>query len=209
MVWDSDQVHTRSTLSMNTKRKHLEEKGMQLGPIVSTNVFLDSRLNEPEEGITGSTSAEIVPCRVIEPKVEGIQSFKNKAHTMLNEYADRFRTTVDKQPAKVAPLILEVDNAKWQLNKNCWGPRVQSVLKEQAIRDFVKQAVEDGVIKESQAKYVSQVLLTPKKNGTYRFCVDYRALNEASTSNGWPIPKIKEMLARLGVQVLSSLHPLI
>jgi hypothetical protein len=31
-----------------------------------------------------------------------------------------------------------------------------------------------------------------------QFCIDYQALNEACTSNGWPLPKIKEMLARLG-----------
>ena len=103
---NSDQVHTQSTLSINTKRKHVGEEEMQLDPIPSTSVRLDNRLLEPAEGIAGSTSAEIVPCQVVGPKVDGTQSFKNKAHTMLNKYADRFRTTVDKQPAKVAPLIL-------------------------------------------------------------------------------------------------------
>ena len=55
------------------------------------------------------------------------------------------------------------------------------------------------MIEESQAMHVSQVLLTPKTDGTYRFCIDFRALNDASTSNGWPLPRIKEMLARLGL----------
>ena len=44
-----------------------------------------------------------------------------------------------------------------------------------------------------------QVLLTPKPDGSNRFCIDFRALNEASTSNGWPLPRIREMLARLGL----------
>jgi hypothetical protein len=33
-----------------------------------------------------------------------------------------------------------------------------------------------------------------------RFCVDYRALNEATESASWPIPNIAHMLARLGKQ---------
>ena len=45
-----DQVHTQSTLSINTKRKHVGEEEMKLDPIPSTNVLLDSRLLKPEGG---------------------------------------------------------------------------------------------------------------------------------------------------------------
>jgi hypothetical protein len=56
-----------------------------------------------------------------------------------------------------------------------------------------------GVISESQAPYYSQVHLTPKPTpGEWRFCVDYRRLNAASKSLGWPIPNIADMLRRLG-----------
>ena len=91
-----------------------------------------------------------------------------------------------------------MDETKWCINKNKRGPRVQSMLKEKAIHEFLEQALSDGIIEPSQSPYVSQVLLTPKPDGSYRFCIDYRALNDASTSFGWPLPKIKEMLIRLG-----------
>ena len=57
-----------------------------------------------------------------------------------------------------------------------------------------------GVIEPSNAEYYSQVHLTPKPNGKWRFCIDYRNLNTVSKSEGWPLPNIQQMLERLGKQ---------
>ncbi len=54
------------------------------------------------------------------------------------------------------------------------------------------------MITKSQASEYSQILLTPKPDDKWRFCIDFRALNETSESMGWPIPNIKLMLQRLG-----------
>jgi hypothetical protein len=42
------------------------------------------------------------------------------------------------------------------------------------------------------------VTLAKKPNGKWRFCIDFRQLNECSGNMGWPLPKIKEVLIRLG-----------
>ena len=55
-----------------------------------------------------------------------------------------------------------------------------------------------GIIEKSRASFYSQVMLTPKPNGTWRFCVDYRAMNDATESASWPIPNITDLLNRLG-----------
>ena len=55
-----------------------------------------------------------------------------------------------------------------------------------------------GIIKKSNASYYSQVTLVSKPDGTYRFCIDYRGLNNATKSASWPIPNIRQLLARLG-----------
>jgi hypothetical protein len=74
--------------------------------------------------------------------------------------------------------------------------------RDEAIAKFVKQALEDGVIVPSDAPSRSQVLLTKNKkpDGTWRFRLDYRILNRYTKSKGWPIPNIKEMLARIGAR---------
>ena len=40
--------------------------------------------------------------------------------------------------------------------------------------------------------------MVPKANGSLRFCVDFRSLNDASKAEGWPLPNIKQMLNRIG-----------
>jgi hypothetical protein len=56
------------------------------------------------------------------------------------------------------------------------------------------------VIRTSKEARGSQVLLVAKK-GTekLRFCIDYRAINDATlTPEGWPIPNIADMLREIG-----------
>ena len=78
------------------------------------------------------------------------------------------------------------------------APRLQSNTKLDELRKFIATALEQGLIEPSQAESWSQILLTPKPNGKWRFCVDYRYLNQLTKSMGWPLPNIKQMLERIG-----------
>ena len=54
-----------------------------------------------------------------------------------------------------------------------------------------------GWIKPSQAPYSSPVLFVKKPNGSLRFCVNYRKLNQLTKKDRYPLPLIDETLARL------------
>jgi len=107
--------------------------------------------------------------------------------------------TVD-SPATIPPFDINVDRVKWTKSNSRRYVRPLSESKKAAVETFIKQALADGLIKLSNAGAFSQVLLTPKPNGKWRFCIDYRALNELSESLGWPIPNIKQMLNNIGSQ---------
>jgi len=68
-------------------------------------------------------------------------------------------------------------------------------------RQYIDSAVSDmlnaGIIRESNSPWSSPVVIVPKKDGTRRFCVDYRRLNSISKHNSFPLPNIDDMISSL------------
>ncbi len=55
-----------------------------------------------------------------------------------------------------------------------------------------------GVIEPSTSEWSSPIVLVPKKDGTLRFCLDFRKLNSVSNFDPYPMPRVDELVERLG-----------
>ncbi len=67
-----------------------------------------------------------------------------------------------------------------------------------AIKEEVQEMLRLGVIEPSRSPWSSPIVMVPKPDGTLRFCNDFRRLNEVSELYGYPMPRVDELLDRLG-----------
>ncbi|GBN60390.1 Retrovirus-related Pol polyprotein from transposon 297, partial [Araneus ventricosus] len=85
-------------------------------------------------------------------------------------------------------------------------PRLLPLGKKEEAERLVKEMVDNGIIEESSGPWPSPIVLIKKKDGSTRFCVDYRNLNEITIKDSYPLPRIDDTLDALnGSQWFSTL----
>ena len=77
-------------------------------------------------------------------------------------------------------------------------------------RSEVQNQIDDmlakGIISSSESAWLSPVVLVHKKDGSLRFCIDYRKLNNITQKDAYPLPRIDDTLDALhGAQWFSTL----
>lgn len=81
------------------------------------------------------------------------------------------------------------------------SPKLQEIIDREL--DSMLRA---GIVEPSSSAWSSPILLIPKKDGAYRFCVDYRRLNRVTKKDAYPLPLISGILDKLrDARYLSSL----
>ncbi|KFM56688.1 Retrovirus-related Pol polyprotein from transposon 412, partial [Stegodyphus mimosarum] len=76
-------------------------------------------------------------------------------------------------------------------------PRRLPIAKQEEVRALLKDMQESNVIEPSASPWASPIVLVRKKDGSTRFCVDYRRLNEVTKKDSYPLPRIDDILDTL------------
>jgi hypothetical protein len=86
------------------------------------------------------------------------------------------------------------------------APYRYAPARRQIIEDKINEMLHDNIIVPSKSPWASPVVLAAKKDGTTRFCIDYRKLNEITVRDAYPLPRIDDTLDALQhAQFLSTL----
>jgi hypothetical protein len=74
------------------------------------------------------------------------------------------------------------------------------------LKEHIKELLEKGFICPSSSSWGAPLIFVPKKDGTQRLCMDYRALNEVTIKNKYPLPRIDDLFDQLhGASVFSKI----
>ena len=78
------------------------------------------------------------------------------------------------------------------------APRRMPYTVRQEVAKQLKAMQQSGVIQPSCSPWSSPVVMVRKKDGSHRFCVDYRGLNSVTKADTFPLPRIDDLLDQLG-----------
>ncbi|KAL7883281.1 hypothetical protein SRHO_G00009390 [Serrasalmus rhombeus] len=85
-------------------------------------------------------------------------------------------------------------------------PHRLPLAKRLAAEQQINEMAASGVIEPSSSSWSAPVVLAKKKDGSWRFCIDYRRLNAVTRADSYPVPRVDDTLERLaGSDWFSSL----
>lgn len=196
-------LETLGTIETNWKRKTMEfEIGgkwvkLQGDPTLGTSLVslksLERELRRERQGVLVEFS---------NTEVEGgTRSIPEFLQQVLGRFQDIFREPTGLPPPRHLEHQIILKDGSAPVNVRPYRyPHFQKDEIERMIRDMLTA----GIIQSSTSPYSSPVILVKKKDGSWRFCVDYRALNRATVPDKFPIPVIDELLDELHGSVVFS-----
>ena len=112
----------------------------------------------------------------------GDASLQKGLRALCAEYADIFSDTLPKKAADLKPAEMHVDKEKWEQDSIRTPARPQSSKKMTEIKKHIDDMMKSGIIVKAETPYYSHPVIVQKTETSFRFCFDYRGLNQATES---------------------------
>lgn len=114
--------------------------------------------------------------------------------SLLDKYADVFAHPTVLPPSRLQDHHIPLMPNSAPVNSR---PYRYSPLQKDEIERQVTELLAADLIVPSNSPFASPVLLVLKKDGLWRFCIDYWKLNSITVKNRFPMPLVDEILDEL------------
>jgi hypothetical protein len=137
-------------------------------------------------------------------KVNHLDASQGSEVPVVNEFPDVFPKELPGMPPdRDIEFVIELKPDTTHIYKTPYRMATPELAE---LKQHIKELLEKGFIHPSSSPWGAPVIFIPKKDGTQRLCVDYRALNEVTIKNKYPLPRIDDLLDQLcGVCVFSKI----
>ena len=114
----------------------------------------------------------------------------------LAEVITQYREVFPDVPSKTNLIEHDVDVGDSAPIKQY--PYRVSPMKKELLDKEVQYMLKNDIIEESQSNWSSPCILVPKHDGGFRFCTDFRKVNDKTKSDSFPIPRITDCIDQIG-----------
>ena len=121
---------------------------------------------------------------------------KKYEREQIERILDKYANVITNTPGKstVVAHSIELNTEK----PICLRPYPIPFSAKQEIIKEIRQMEGEGIIEKSTSPYSSPIVLVKKKDGSTRFCIDYRKLNAITITDAEPIPNQEDLFIQLG-----------
>ena len=127
---------------------------------------------------------------------------KLKLRALLDEFADVFDENISSEYTTLGEHSINTRDAlptKVIYNRN-------SYTENDVIKKEIENMLKLNIIRPSKSEWTAPVVLVKKKDGSIRFCVDFRKLNDATQKEIYPLPRINDTIDSLtGMKYFTTL----
>ena len=114
----------------------------------------------------------------------------------LDEVITQYREVFPDVPSKTNLIEHDVDVGDSAPIKQ--HPYRVSPMKKELLDKEVQYMLKNDIIEVSQSNWSSPCILVPKHDGEFRFCTDFRKVNDKTKSDSFPIPRIADCIDQIG-----------
>eukprot|EP00253_Pinus_taeda_P014293 PITA_14293 len=137
---------------------------------------------------------------------DGIEHFV-RAHKLKNNYilinSGQMKRMIHSCKQFSLMVVKEKKSGKTNVFEGCNSKQL-SALENAEIKKQVQELLEKGFIRPSTSPCGSPIVLVRKKDGSWRMCIDYQALNKITIKTHYPFPRIDDLLDQLKEAVYFS-----
>ena len=135
---------------------------------------------------------------VLDAATELTSNQRARAATLLARHVHTFPAPGTPITGRTEAVMHDIDTGSTRPIR-C-NPRKLSPKKIKIQQELVDKMLEEGQIEHSVSAWSAPTVLVTKKDGTTRFCVDYRRLNNSTKKDAFPLPRIDDSLNSLSGQ---------